>query len=166
MTIPKGVKSIGERAFGSFWNKSTEDHEKVSDFRIYCNKDSAGEKFAIDYELDYILIEDMRSLSDCTITLASDAFTYDGTEKKPIVTIKDGPAELAEGTDYTVSYSDNTNAGTGMNSQSYRSRCWQIYWLCNKGVHDQCKACIGSRSDPQSGILHLRRNRKDSRSDS
>ncbi len=35
---------------------------------------------------------------------------YDGKEKT--ITVKDGETELKEGTDYTVKYQDNTNAGT------------------------------------------------------
>ena len=38
--------------------------------------------------------------------------TYTGTEQTPAVTIKDGAKLLREGTDYTVAYEDNTNAGT------------------------------------------------------
>ena len=38
---------------------------------------------------------------------------YDGTEKKPTETVKDGETKLTKGTDYTVTYQDNTNAGTG-----------------------------------------------------
>jgi hypothetical protein len=47
-----------------------------------------------------------------TIELAESSFTYDGTAKKPVVTaVKDGETTIpAE--EYTVSYSNNTNAGT------------------------------------------------------
>lgn len=38
--------------------------------------------------------------------------TYTGSAIKPTVTIKDGTNTLKLGTDYTVSYSNNTNAGT------------------------------------------------------
>ena len=38
--------------------------------------------------------------------------TYSGTRLKPAVTVKDGPAVLAENTDYTLTYSNNLNAGT------------------------------------------------------
>jgi hypothetical protein len=51
-------------------------------------------------------------VSDAAITLSSDSYTYDGTEKKPTVTIKDGDTTLVQDTDYTVSYADNVNAGT------------------------------------------------------
>ena len=48
------------------------------------------------------------SISTAEITLAENSFVFDGTEKKPAVTVKG----LQEGTDYTVSYSNNTNIGT------------------------------------------------------
>ena len=47
-----------------------------------------------------------------TLTLNPETFIYDGTEKKPAVTVKDGSAVLTEGTDYTVAYENNVNAGT------------------------------------------------------
>ncbi|MDE5778850.1 MAG: MucBP domain-containing protein, partial [Lachnospiraceae bacterium] len=50
-----------------------------------------------------------------TITAAftnpNKTYTYNGTEHKPEVTVKDGPNPLREGTDYTVSYENNVNAG-------------------------------------------------------
>ncbi|MCD8191107.1 MAG: S8 family serine peptidase [Clostridiales bacterium] len=52
-------------------------------------------------------------LSDCTVTVSQTDFVYDGEVKEPDVTIVDESGEiLAEGVDYTVSYSDNINAGT------------------------------------------------------
>lgn len=38
--------------------------------------------------------------------------TYTGAEIKPTVTVKDSETTLTENTDYTVSYTDNVNAGT------------------------------------------------------
>ena len=40
------------------------------------------------------------------------ALTYTGTAFEPEVTVTDGTKSLVEGTDYTVEYSNNTNAGT------------------------------------------------------
>ena len=51
-------------------------------------------------------------ISTCTITLGTTSYTYDGTAKQPTVTVKNGSTTLAKGTDYAVSYSNNTNAGT------------------------------------------------------
>ena len=46
------------------------------------------------------------------VTLSASSYTYDGSAKKPDVTVKDGDKTLVKGTDYTVSYKNNTNAGT------------------------------------------------------
>ncbi|UKK49629.1 hypothetical protein L6475_06785 [Prevotella sp. E9-3] len=46
------------------------------------------------------------------ITLGTTEYIYDGTAKTPAVTVKDGSAVLVEGTDYTLAYTANTNAGT------------------------------------------------------
>lgn len=39
--------------------------------------------------------------------------TYTGKALKPAILVFDGPAQLKEKTDYTISYKDNTNASTG-----------------------------------------------------
>ena len=49
------------------------------------------------------------SFEDAEISLSNDSFTYDGKEKKPSVTVKIGGKEIS---DYSVSYSNNINAGT------------------------------------------------------
>ncbi|MCD7833976.1 MAG: leucine-rich repeat protein [Lachnospiraceae bacterium] len=63
----------------------------------------------------------------CTVSVKSDAetdisvfdiilvignYTFDGTAKKPSVTVTNGTTTLVEGTDYTVSYSNNVYVGT------------------------------------------------------
>lgn len=50
--------------------------------------------------------------SKCDIQLSASSFTYDGTEKKPEITVKSGSKLLVSGTDYAVSYSNNINVGT------------------------------------------------------
>lgn len=51
-------------------------------------------------------------LSTLDVALGAASYIYDGTAKTPAVTVKDGTFTLAEGIDYTVTYADNTNAGT------------------------------------------------------
>ena len=46
------------------------------------------------------------------VTLNPDTFDYDGTAKEPTITVKDGSKTLTKGSDYTVTYKDNVNAGT------------------------------------------------------
>jgi len=53
-----------------------------------------------------------RSLSGAAVTLSQTSYEYDGTAKRPNVTVKLGSVTLTEGTDYTVSYSGNINVGT------------------------------------------------------
>ena len=54
-----------------------------------------------------------KSLSECTVSgINQSGYTYDGKEKTPGISIKDGRDTLCEGVDYTVSYGNNINAGT------------------------------------------------------
>ena len=46
-----------------------------------------------------------------TARLGQTTYTYDGTEKKPSVTVTDGQVTLIA-SNYTVAYSNNVNAGT------------------------------------------------------
>lgn len=52
-----------------------------------------------------------KPISELTVTVASDAQTYDGNQKTPGVTVKHGETELTEDTHYTVAYGGNINAG-------------------------------------------------------
>ena len=54
---------------------------------------------------------DPKPLGSETISLEQTTYTYDGTAKKPSVTVKDGDTTI-NSDNYTVSYSNNTNAGT------------------------------------------------------
>ena len=51
-------------------------------------------------------------ISGCTTTLSTASYTYNGKEKKPAVTMQDGMKKLTLGTDYSVVYGNNINAGT------------------------------------------------------
>ncbi len=54
-----------------------------------------------------------RNATNFTVSLNTSTYTYDGNAKEPGVTVKDGSKTLTIGTDYTVSYSNNVNAGKG-----------------------------------------------------
>ena len=58
-----------------------------------------------------ITTESVKNL-EITVTLGTTTYVYDGTAKEPVITVKDGSTTLTSGTHYTVSYSNNTNAGT------------------------------------------------------
>ena len=54
------------------------------------------------------------SIEGATITLASTKLKYDGTEKKPDITVKlsDGVTTITQGSSYTATYENNIHAGT------------------------------------------------------
>ena len=53
-----------------------------------------------------------QNIQSATITLSKSTYVYDGKVKKPSVTVKLGSKTLKNGTDYTVSYSNNVKVGT------------------------------------------------------
>ncbi len=53
-----------------------------------------------------------KAAADLDVTVDTPVVNYDGLAKTPSVTVKDGTVTLVKDTDYTVSYEDNTYAGT------------------------------------------------------
>ncbi|MDY2627215.1 MAG: fibronectin type III domain-containing protein [Lachnospiraceae bacterium] len=53
-----------------------------------------------------------RDITKCDVTLSKTSYNYNGKARKPAVTVKNGAVILTKGTDYTVTYSNNKNAGT------------------------------------------------------
>ena len=51
-------------------------------------------------------------VSELTISLSKSSYTYNGNARKPGVIVKNGDLVLTAGSDYTVSYANNVNAGT------------------------------------------------------
>ena len=52
-----------------------------------------------------------KAASNLSVTLGTSSYNYDGSAKEPTVTVKDGTTTIPS-SEYTVSYSNNTNAGT------------------------------------------------------
>ncbi|MEY8516946.1 DNRLRE domain-containing protein [Lachnospiraceae bacterium 29-84] len=75
--------------------------------------DTAKEQLSVAYHaLEKKPAPPLLDLKDAAITLSQASFTYNGSAKKPSVTVVLGGKTLIEGTDYTISYTGNTNAGT------------------------------------------------------
>ena len=79
-----------------------------------------------------------KSITDDTITVESiPSQTYTGNEITPEITVKDGDKTLMKGTDYSVQYSDNTNAGTATVTidgvDKYTNRC-TVQFTINKAI--------------------------------
>ena len=127
ITIPSSVTSIGQQAFNRCTNLTSVTVEIANPVSItydtflnYANATlyvPAGSKSAYMAADNWKLFNEIREIgkdmssSDITINPIS-AVTYNGSAQTPDVTVKDGSTTLTSGTDYTVAYSNNTNAGT------------------------------------------------------
>ena len=73
------------------------------------------------YQSDYVITLDalpeyrtflIQDINDTSISLAQSTYAYTGAEINPIITVTYNSNVLVNGSDYTVSYSNNTNLGT------------------------------------------------------
>ena len=128
LTIPNSAKEIGTRAFE--YCRSLKDIyipanvTYIEDYAFaYCNevviygqKGSYAEIYANKLNIPFAVtapIPKPKNISELSITLSPTSYVYDGKEKRPTVTVKDGDKTLVSGTNYKInSYSDNINAGT------------------------------------------------------
>ena len=101
-----------------------------------------------------------KKVTDPTIEVA-DAGTYDGTEKKPSVVVKDGEKVIPD-SEYSVSYADNINAGTatvtitdvtGGNYDVSGSKTFTINKGAYNGTVEKKVTIIKKRSTAQTGTL-------------
>lgn len=72
--------------------------------------DGPAAKYAARYKMSFQKIG--KSLSSCSITGINTSSNYTGSPIRPVPTVKDGILTLKDGTDYTVSYSNNVDIGT------------------------------------------------------
>lgn len=62
--------------------------------------------------LSMTIVLGKRDISAAEVSLSRSSFQYDGTAKKPVVTVTHEGAVLTEGVHYTLTYSNNTDLGT------------------------------------------------------
>ena len=95
-----------QKPYGYYNFRNTVDKNLI----VYCYPNSTTEEYCKKTGLKYSYI---KKLSDYTISIPYSSYTYRGRGIKPTVTVKDASGKkLTKGTDYTVSYSNNTNVGT------------------------------------------------------
>ena len=121
ITIPDSVTVIGNRAFSgcssltsitipdSVTKIVSDAFRGCNDLTIFGKDGSYAKTYA---EENGIPFSELRDIANCEITLSVDSYIYDGSEKEPIITVKDGSTRLVNGKDYSVTYSNNINAGT------------------------------------------------------
>ena len=79
---------------------------EINESTIGIREDSNG-----DGTFDRELSTGTKALTGCDLKLSSRSFVYDGSEKKPEVSVTDNGTVLREGTDYTVSYQNAKGEG-------------------------------------------------------
>lgn len=117
VAIPASVKHIGARAFGYYYAEESyyiddgglfEEYVLRKDsITVYGKKGTAAERFANDNEFTF---KELTSISKCKVS-GIKAKTYNGKAQTQSVTVKVGTKTLKKGTDYTISYKNNKNAG-------------------------------------------------------
>ena len=115
LKIPAAVTNMGTKSVGYCYNSETRKDYIPEDFTMVCTAGSAAEDYAVKNGINYTTTDApvvKTDISVCTITLSGSKFDYTGKEIKPTVTVKNGDKTLTAGTDYTVVYSNNVNAGT------------------------------------------------------
>ena len=73
---------------------------------------SSSTNFTGSKTVNFNITSSTTALADSGVTLQYSSTAYTGAALTPTVTVKSGSTTLTNGTDYTVSYSNNTNAGT------------------------------------------------------
>ncbi|MBR1749444.1 MAG: fibronectin type III domain-containing protein [Ruminococcus sp.] len=108
------LEKIGE----GFYTATLEDKEGLfKDEDTYAKVWFDADNNNYDIELTGIVLsfddsQIVRDLSNAKMTIASSSYTYSGNSNKPAATITYGSKTLKEGTDYTLTYKNNINAGT------------------------------------------------------
>lgn len=92
---------------GTDWTTAVATGTNAGNYNVYCRVQDGGVASAA---LKVTIAA--KTVTSPVITLATSAYTYDGSAKTPAVSsVKDGSTTIPSG-EYTVSYSNNTNAGT------------------------------------------------------
>ena len=110
ITIPSSVTNIETGAFKDCSEELTIYGTAGSYAETYANKNKI--KFSTGMPPQSGQTSAKKKISANNVTVSPISYAYDGKAKKPAVTVKDGDTVLKAGTDYTVSYDNNTNAGT------------------------------------------------------
>lgn len=101
ITILPQVTSIGSKAF-------TGCHENLT---IYGFSGTEAERYAAEMDIAFVALTGMNDICWAAVTLGQDSYKYDGSAKTPAVTVTMYGEPLTPGTDYTISYEKNINAG-------------------------------------------------------
>lgn len=109
VTIPKSVTNLGYMSFGYVFSVKENKYLKISGFKITCYYNSAAGTYV---RYNKIPCKYINYIGNNTVKLSKTSYPYSSKANKPAVTIMCGKTKLKKGTDYTVSYKNNTAIGT------------------------------------------------------
>ena len=107
VVLPYGVDKLYDTSMGYTQKKGSNQYKKIKNFKIYGKKCKVLTDYCKENGFKFI---DMYDVKNATATMKSQ--TYNGSAKKPSVTVKLAGITLKKDTDYTVKYSNNTKVGT------------------------------------------------------
>ena len=111
ISIPQSVTSIDGYVFDRRYSKELTIYGKTGSYaETYAKENNI--KFSTGIPPQSGQTSAKKNISGSNVTISPASYAYDGKAKRPAVTVKDGNTVLKEGTDYTVSYDNNINAGT------------------------------------------------------
>lgn len=105
--IPETVEFIGDNSF-FYYDNHSEESKPIQGLTISGYSETAVETYAKSYNIPFKSLSS--SISGAIITIASQ--TYNGKALTPATVVYINNTKLKLNTDYTVAYSNNTNAGT------------------------------------------------------
>lgn len=130
---------------------------------VYSNNINAGTAYATVYGINKYkgkaaktFTINSKAASDCTAALSSASYTYDGTAKKPFVTVKDTAGNVISSSNYTVTYSNNTNAGTAAAKVTFKgnySGTISKNFTINPEKSSNCTAALLHMTETQKSLL-------------
>lgn len=98
---------------GTSWSTSVPTGTNAGTYTVYWKLDGDSNHTSISQQtLTSTIVAYDYDVSHYTMTLSSSSYTYDGSAKKPTVTLKDADGATVASSNYSVTYSNNTNAGT------------------------------------------------------
>ena len=115
ITIKDGTELISSDEYSVTYNNNTNVGNNTATATITFKEDSnyKGSK-----TVNFSIVVDDTEETTIRLTdsngneVSDDTYTYDGTDKKPGAVVTHGGIVLVEGKDYTISYTNNKNAGT------------------------------------------------------
>lgn len=116
VTIPKSVSNIAYFPFHGYYKETLETGSDIytayeTEFVVHGYINTVAEYFLTFPEYGVTFDSLGGDISECSVELEEETYTYDGTEKKPSVVLKskNGHNSLA---DYSVTYKNNVEVGT------------------------------------------------------